>query len=60
MTDFLTGTNVTTAVTDASGMVLFTNLTSAYYTVAVAAPDHGSFSTTLLVAPNQTNDVVPS
>ena len=57
VTDFLTGTTVTNAVTDASGIVLFTNLTSAYYTVAVTAPDHGSFSTTLLVAANQTNDL---
>ena len=58
VSDFLTGSNLFTAVTDASGIVLFSNLTSAYYTVAVTAPDHGSFSTTLLVAPNQTNDLV--
>ncbi len=57
VTDFLTGATVTTAVTGSSGMVLFTNLTSAYYTVAVAAPDHGNFSTTLLLAANQTNDL---
>ena len=46
LNDFQTGTNVATAVTGASGIVLFTNLTSAYYTVAVSAPDHGNFSYT--------------
>jgi len=58
VTDLLTGTNVASAVTGPTGAVLFTNLTSAYYKVAVAASDHGSFSTALLVAPNVTNDVV--
>ena len=58
VTDFLTGSNLLTAVTGSSGMVLFTNLTSAYYTVSVAAPEHGSFSTTLLLAANQTNNLV--
>ena len=58
MSDFLTGSNLLTAVTGSSGILLFSNLTSAIYTVAVAAPDHGSFSTTLPLAPNQTNDVV--
>ena len=57
LNDFQTGTNVATVVTGASGTVLFTNLTSAYYTVDVSAPDHGSFGTTLLVAPNQTNQL---
>ena len=58
VSDFLTGSNLLTAVTVSSGILLFSNLTSAVYKVDVAAPDHGSFSTTLLVAPNQTNDVV--
>ena len=58
VSDFLTGSNLLTAVTGSSGILLFSNLTSAIYTVAVSAPDHGSFSTTLLLAPNQTNDVV--
>src|SRR5581483_3045943 len=57
VTDFITGTNVASAVTDGSGIVLFTNLTSAYYKVAVSAPDHGNFATDLLLAGNQTNNV---
>jgi len=58
VSDFLTGTNVNlTAVTDASGNVLFNNLTSAYYNVLVQAPNHGNFNTTLLLAANQTNQV---
>jgi hypothetical protein len=57
VSDFPPGTNIATMVTDASGIVLFTNLTSAHYTVAVSAPDHGNCSQTLLVAPNQTNDL---
>ena len=32
-------------------------MTSAYYKVAVSAPDHGSFATDLLLAGNQTNNV---
>ena len=58
VSDFLTGSNVATLVTGASGTVLFTNLTSAYYTINVEAPNHGGFSTTLLVQPSETNDVV--
>jgi uncharacterized repeat protein (TIGR03803 family) len=57
VTDFLTGSPVTNAVTDESGIVLFTNLTSAYYNVAVTAPDHGGFNTTLLLAASQTNNL---
>ena len=57
VTDFLTGAPVTNLVTGPSGVVTFTNLTSAYYTVAVSAPNHGSFNTTLLVSANQTNDL---
>jgi hypothetical protein len=57
VSDFLTGSNILTAVTGSSGILLFSNLASAYYSVAVSAPDHGSFSTTLLVNPNQTNDL---
>jgi hypothetical protein len=57
VSDFLTGTNVGVQVTGSNGMVTFSNLTSAYYTVMVEAPDHGSFSTTLLVAAN-TNTAV--
>ena len=57
VSDFLTGSTVVSGVTGQSGILLFTNLTSAYYTVAVSAPEHGTFSTTLLVAASQTNDV---
>jgi hypothetical protein len=41
-------------VTGSNGIVTFSNLTSAYYTVTVSAPNHGNFSTTLLVAANTT------
>jgi hypothetical protein len=57
VSDFLTGTNVGVQVTGSSGIVTFSNLTSAYYTVMVEAPDHGSFSTTLLVAANTNTEV---
>jgi len=55
VTDFLSGSNVVSAVTGPDGTVLFTNLTSAYYTISVAATNHGGFDTTLLVQPNETN-----
>ena len=58
VSDYLTGSNVASAVTSPSGIVLFTNLTSAYYTIEVDATNHGSFTTTLLVQPNETNNVV--
>ena len=54
VSDFLTGATEGSQVTDASGIVTFTGLTSAYYTVTVQAPDHGNFSTTLLVQANTT------
>ncbi len=54
VSDFLSGATVGTQVTDSSGIVTFTGLTSAYYTVTVQAPDHGNFSTTLLVQANTT------
>jgi hypothetical protein len=54
VSDFLTGTNVASQVTGASGIVTFSNLTSAYYTVTVQAANHGSFSTTLLAQANTT------
>jgi hypothetical protein len=57
VTDFLTGTNVGTQVTGSNGIVTFSNLTSAYYTVTAESPDHGSFSTTLLVAANTNTPV---
>ncbi len=57
VTDFLTGTNVASAVTDNSGIVLFPNLTVAYYNLEVSAPDHDGFSATLLLAGNQTSDL---
>jgi hypothetical protein len=57
VSDFLTGSNVATLVTGAAGTVIFTNLTSAYYTIDVQATNHGGFDTTLLVQPNETNDV---
>ncbi|HEY1787893.1 MAG TPA: immunoglobulin domain-containing protein [Verrucomicrobiae bacterium] len=57
VSDFQSGEQVTNAITDASGIVLFTNLTSDYYTVSITAPDHGAFSTTLLVSPGVTNDL---
>ena len=58
ISDVLTGTNVFSATTDTSGIVTFTNLTSAYYNVAVQATNHGSFKTTFLVEANQTNNLV--
>jgi hypothetical protein len=54
VSDYLTGTNLGSQVTGSNGIVTFSNLTSAYYTVAVQAPDHGNFSTTLLVQGNTT------
>jgi len=57
VTDFLTGTQVGSGVTDDSGILLFTNLVSAYYTVHVEAPEHGSFQTTFLLAADQTNGI---
>jgi hypothetical protein len=57
VSDFLTGTNVGVQVTGSNGIVTFSNLTSAYYTVSVEAPDHGNFSTTLLLAANTTTPV---
>jgi hypothetical protein len=59
VSDFLTGNQVTNITTDASGMVFFSNLVSAYYTVSITAPEHGSFSTTTLVSPGQTNQLTP-
>ena len=58
VTDFFTGTNVASAVTGASGGVLFSNLTAAYYNVAVSEPNHGSFDTTVQVLGSQTNVLV--
>ena len=55
VTDFLTGTQVGSGVTDDTGLLLFTNLVSAYYTIRVEAPEHGSFQTTFLLAAEQTN-----
>jgi hypothetical protein len=57
VTDFLTGTNVASGVTGPSGTVVFSNLTSAYYNINVAATNHGSFGTTVLVPPNQTTNL---
>jgi hypothetical protein len=57
VTDFLTGTQMGSQVTDTSGVVTFNDLTSAYYTVAVSAADHGSFSSTVLVQPGTTTPV---
>jgi hypothetical protein len=54
LTDPYTGSNVVSGVTDAAGGVLFTNLTEAYYGVRVQADQHGDFSTTLMVAADQT------
>ena len=58
ISDVLTGTNVFSVTTDTSGIATFTNLTSAYYNVAVQATNHGSFKTTFLVEANQTNNLV--
>ena len=58
VSDFLTGSNIVSAVTDSSGTVLFTNLTVAYYTVSVTATNHGNFSTTFLLSGGQTNTVM--
>ena len=57
VSEFFTGTNVVSATTSASGVVLFTNLNEDYYNVSVSAPDHGSFSATVLVSGGQTNEV---
>lgn len=57
VSDLLTGSNIATQVTGASGTVTFSNLTSAYYNIAVTAPDHGNFNTTLLLAANATTPV---
>ncbi|HTV41600.1 MAG TPA: immunoglobulin domain-containing protein [Candidatus Sulfotelmatobacter sp.] len=57
VSDLQSGEEVTNAVTDASGIVLFTNLTSDYYTVSVTAPDHSAYSATVLVSPDVTNDL---
>ncbi|MCX6928321.1 MAG: immunoglobulin domain-containing protein, partial [Verrucomicrobia bacterium] len=54
LADPYTGTNLASAATDASGEVLFTNLTEAYYEVTVQADKHGTFKTTLLVPADQT------
>jgi hypothetical protein len=58
VSDFLTGSNVASAVTGPTGTVVFTNLTSAYYSIDVEATNHGGFNTTLLVQPDETNDLV--
>jgi hypothetical protein len=57
VSDFLTGTNVATAVTGPTGIVVFSNLLSAYYNINVEATNHGGFGATVLVAPNQTTNV---
>ena len=49
VSDLLTGILVGSQVSDTNGMTYFDSLTSAYYQVAVTAPNHGSFSTTLLL-----------
>ena len=51
------GTNVVSAVTDAAGAVLFTNLTEDYYQVDVQADKHGPFSTTFLIEAGQPNRI---
>jgi len=55
--NFLTGAEVGSQVTGSNGMVTFSNLTSAYYTVTVEATNHGNFSATLLVAANTNTPV---
>ena len=49
VSDLLTGTQVGSQVSDTNGMAYFNSLTSAYYRVSLTAPNHGSFSTTLLL-----------
>jgi N-acetylneuraminic acid mutarotase len=51
------GTNVVSGVTDATGAILFTNLTEDYYDVQVRADKHGDFSTTYLVQAGQANKI---
>jgi len=58
VTDYLTGSNLASAVTGPAGTALFTNLTSAYYSINVTATNHGEFNTTLLVQGNETNAVI--
>lgn len=57
VTDFLTRSNIATVVTGGSGVILFSNLTSAYYTVDISAPDHQIFSETVLVPAGQNTNV---
>ncbi|HMJ89762.1 MAG TPA: CARDB domain-containing protein, partial [Candidatus Acidoferrum sp.] len=47
---------VTNGVTDASGEIVFTNLTEAYYQFDVSAEKHSTFSGTILVRGGRTND----
>src|SRR5581483_11549261 len=57
VTDFLTHTNIRSAVTDGSGVVQFTNLASAYCTISVSAADHQSLNTTVLAPGGDTTNV---
>ncbi len=47
---------LTNGVTGASGEIVFTNLTEAYYQIDVAADKHSTFSGTILLRGGRTND----
>ena len=53
--NYYSGATVASQVTGSDGIVTFNNLNSAYYTVTAVAPDHGTFSTTLLLPSGQTH-----
>lgn len=48
-----TGAVVASGVTDSTGELLFTGLLEAHYNVEVTAPEHGAFSSTVLVVGEQ-------
>ena len=56
--DPVSQTLLLTTQTDASGVVVLTNLTEAHYRVEVSAPDHGAHNEILLVEAARTNEVL--
>ncbi len=51
------GSQVASGVTDADGIVLFEDLTEAYYNLEVTEPNHGGFETLVLVPADDTKHV---
>ncbi len=51
--DTFSGAVVSADVTDETGILLFTDLTEAYYDISVSAPEHGSFRSTVRVSGGQ-------